>query len=138
MDTEDTKVANVIQVQRIDFTGSSMRVRGTITLSGSYVQYASGAGGEVLDFTKATYVGGPVGNFGNMIPASKGPTSFDMWGYGGNSYGTGILLGLPTTPLQVPVRIFAAGSSTELAAGAYAAGLSGDNIQFEAVFDASL
>jgi hypothetical protein len=128
-------MANALTITRIDFTGSSIRARGSVVLSGSYVQYASGAGGEVLDFTKAVYQGGPVGNFANFLPAFKGPTSFDMWGFSGNDYGTGIALGLPTTPLQVPVKIYAAGSSSELAAGAYGSGQTGDNIQFEAVFD---
>jgi hypothetical protein len=128
-------MANVLTINRIDFTGSSIRVRGSVVLSGNYAQYASGAGGEVLNFAAPVFQGGPVGNFANMLPAFKGPTSFDMWGYSGNAYGTGIALGLPTTPLQVPVKIYAAGSSSELAAGAYAAGFTGDNIQFEAVFD---
>ena len=127
-------MANVITVQRIDFTGSSVRVRGNIALSGSYVQKANG--GEILDFTKAVFSMGPVGNAANMIPASKGVTSFDMWGCNGNDYGTPSVL--PIAALQVPIGIFAAGSASELAAGAYGAGITGDNIQFEAVFDSGI
>lgn len=130
-------MSNVLTIQRIDNTQGSLRVRGTVVLSGSYVQ--KGGGGEVLNFANAVFAMGNSGNAANVLPVSKGPISFDMWGCNGYSYGTFQALG--NAALTVPIVITTT-SNTELAAGAYPStglgGVTGDNIQFEAVFDSLL
>jgi hypothetical protein len=124
-------MANVMTVNRIARDLNEVRVQGTVVLSGSYVQAPTG---EILDFTKATY---PVGL---SLPASKGPVSFDMWGNSGFSYGA--ISQPPIAALQVPIQITTGAASgptkTELSAGAYGAAITGDKIQFEAVFDYGL
>jgi hypothetical protein len=129
-------MSNVLTITRIFRAQGALNVIGTVALSGSYVQYANG--GEVIDFTKAVFNLGFSAGGANMLPVDKGPANFDMWGFSGNNFGTGIALGLPSTPLQIPIKIFAAGSSSELSAGAYGAGQTGDAIQFWAVFDSLL
>jgi hypothetical protein len=90
-------------------------VRGTLAASGNYA-----TGGDTLDFTTIP----------GRVPASQPPKQVWIAGTGGYSFGW-----VPGTTLangKVKVNTTAA---TELGAGAYPAGITGDaNIEFEAVF----
>jgi hypothetical protein len=122
-------MANAITILSKLKTQSKLIVTGTIALSGSYTQYSGG--GEVLDFTKATLP------LGTTLPNSTGPNYFSAFGSSGYGYGTPASLPQSVNPLQVPLKVTTA-SNTELSAGAYPAGVTGDNIQFEAHFPALL
>jgi hypothetical protein len=120
-------MSNVITVNHIKQTPTRFILTGTIALSGSYVQY-SALLGEVLNFATATFP------LGFVLSNFSGPDYFSA--LGDNSYGYGTPLALPGAyPNQflVPLKITTA-SATELGAGAYPAGITGDNIQFEAHF----
>lgn len=117
-------MANVMTVNDIDKGLGNYHVFGSIALSGNYVQEAGA--GEVLDFTKL------VNLLGNDLPVSGPPISFAAWGRNGYNYGT-----QAWTTLQQKLKVSTA-SATELAAGAYPAGVTGDTIYFEAVFNANV
>lgn len=119
-------MANAITVNHIKQTPSRFIVTGTIALSGSYVQQASG--GEVLDFTKAVF---PIGF---SLPNFSGPDYLDVEGCNGYTYGQ--FEALPQAypnQFQVPIRVSTT-AATELGAGNYPAGVTGDTINFEAHF----
>jgi hypothetical protein len=124
-------MSNTLTVQKVEKAQKTFRVRGIVALTGSYVQAPTG---EILDFSKA------VMPLGEALMVSKGPTSLDVWGNTGYSYEPIGTLGGAT--LQVPIQIkgtaISSGTPTtsELSAGAYAAPVLADFIQFEAVFDA--
>lgn len=123
-------MANLITILRKSRAQGKLIVTGTIALSGSYVQVSGG--GEVLDFTKAVL---PIGD---TLPNSTGPVYFDA--QGANDYGYGTLAALPQASpnqLQIPLKVTTS-SNTEMNAGAYPAGVTGDNIQFEAHFPVNL
>jgi hypothetical protein len=65
---------------------------------------------------------------------SKGPVLFDMWGNNGFGYGINAAYG---SAMSQKLKITSA-SSTEISAGGYAAGITGDFIQFEACFDINI
>jgi hypothetical protein len=115
---------NVITVNRVDQGEHLAYVYGTILLSGSYVQIAGA--GELLDFTKAVFPPG------QSLPISQPPVSFAAWGMNGYAYGTGVWAALQSK-LKVDT-----GAATELGAGPYPAGVTGDTIFFEAIFDSQL
>jgi hypothetical protein len=118
-------MANAITINGVDRTQGKLRARGTIAFSGSYTQYASG--GEILDFTKATLP------LGKTLANSTGPVGIQITSSNGYNYQTPASLPQSTNPLQVPLKISTA-SATELSAGAYPAGITGDNVTFEAEF----
>ena len=109
----------------IDIGVKFVYVFGTITLSSNYA-----TGGDTLDFTAMTKPIGcpgiPASEHGSGIPL---PTTVSI--YGKNGYGLGYVPG--TTAANGKVKITTA-SNTELAAGAYPAGLTGDVIYFQATF----
>jgi len=117
-------MANVLTILKLQREQSRFELTGTIVLSGSYVQAANG--GEVLNFATATL---PIGD---ILPNFGGIYFFEAQGNNGYSYGP--FAALPQAyPSQflVPIKI-ATASATELSAGSYPAGITGDYIQFTA------
>ena len=105
---------------------NQIRVQGVMVLSGSYVQVAGA--GEVIDVTKWVLPAG------ENLPVSKGPTYITFTSANGYNYALNAAFG---SSLQAKLKISTT-SATELGAGAYPAGASGDFIQFEAIFDYGL
>ncbi len=89
-------------------------IRGRIALSGSY----PGENGDVFDLTK--FAGAPVKKNAQAIVS--------IWGI--NGYGYGYYPGADLTAGKVKVTT---ASNTEHTTAAYAAGVSGDTINFEVV-----
>src|SRR4051812_11942394 len=109
-------------------------VRGTIVASGNYP-----TGGDVFNLITATY---PVGQ--SPVPSTSSPTSvliFSQPAAGSGATGLfeyGFLKGTTAANGKMQVFTGAAAQSAlaELSAGAYPAGVTGDAIQFIALFDA--
>jgi hypothetical protein len=94
-------------------------VYGTVALTGSY-----STGGDVLDLTALTYALGDYKVSGTKLPVQVSFVSK-------NGYGLGWVAG--TTRANGKIFITTA-SNTQLSAGAYPAGLTGDVITFCAIF----
>jgi hypothetical protein len=99
----------------VDSTGKQVYVVGTITASGSYV-----TGGDTLDLTNQS-----------LIPADALPKQVSVFTQTGQVFSYTWVLG--TALNNGKVKIYQAGG-TELAAGAYPAAITTDNIAFSAVF----
>ena len=109
-------------VTDIDNSGKSLYVTATLTFSGSY-----STGGDTIDFT--TIIG--KGYLGRVFQAGKSPLYGYAAGTSGHSYGL-----IPGTTLANGKIKINTTAGTELAAGAYPAGVSGDtNIVFEGAFE---
>lgn len=99
-----------------DVAGNKTRIiRGTLAFSGSY----PGSSGDTFDLTK--FPGMPVKKNGRAIVA--------IWGV--NGYGYGYVSGSDLTNGKVKVTTAA---NTEHTTAAYVAGVSGDTVIFEVVF----
>jgi hypothetical protein len=128
-DFKGEKMANAITINSRTKTQNKIRLSGTIVFSGSYTQYAGG--GEILDFTKATY------KLGEDL-ASTMLIAIQIQSSNGYNYQTPAPLPQAgALSLQAPLKISTT-SATELAAGAYPAGITGDNVTFQADFAANV
>jgi hypothetical protein len=99
----------------VDSTGKQVYVVGTITASGSY-----STGGDTLDLTNQSF-----------IPADALPKQVSIFTQTGQVFNYAWVLGAALN--NGKVKIYQAGG-TELGAGAYPAGITGDIIAFSAVF----
>ena len=118
-------MAIALAVTDIDNSGKSVYLTVTMTFSGSY-----STGGDTIDFT--TVAG--KGYLGRVFQASKPP----LYGYaaGSGGYSFGLIPGTTLANGKIKISTTAA---TELAAGAYPAGITGDaNIYCTATFDLNL
>lgn len=109
----------------IDNSGKSTYVTSLLTFSGSY-----STGGDTIDFT--TIIGKQY--LGRVFIAGKAP----LYGsaYGTSGYSFGFIPGAALNNGKIKINTTAA---TELAAGAYPAGITGDaNIYCTAIFDQNL
>lgn len=98
-----------------DFTSKTRVIRGTLTFSGSY----PGSNGDTFDLTK--FAGAPV--------KKNAPAIVGLWGV--NGYGYGYVAGADLTAGKVKVTTAA---NTEHTTASYAAGVTGDTVNFEVVF----
>jgi hypothetical protein len=99
----------------VDATGKQLYVAGVITASGSYT-----TGGDTLDLSNQSY-----------IPSSQLPKQVSIFTQTGQVFNYAFIRG--TTLANSKVKIYGAGG-TELTAGAYPAGITGDVIAFSAVY----
>ena len=99
----------------VDSTGKQVYVLGTLTATGSYV-----TGGDTLDLTNQS-----------LIPAGALPKQLSVFTQTGQVFTYAWILGSALT--NGKLKIYQAGG-TELAAGAYPAGITADIIAFSAVF----
>ena len=125
-------MANVITVTRVINNDDVIELVGTIALSGSGV-----AGGETIDFTRATYPPG----FGPP-PVTAGPfwASFSGAKAGGNSgFQYEWSPNVPSTQQGNKMQIFGSNGNSPAAlaefTGAYTAPLLAETISFRAMFD---
>lgn len=110
--------------------GSQLRVGFKVAASGNYV-----TGGDTLNLATAGQDPLFAGIVADVI-ASQGPTNLDVWSEGGNL--ANHYYAIPgTTPANNKVKIDSA-FNTELSAGAYPAGVTGDTIVGEASFNYGL
>ncbi len=86
---------------------------GTLAFSGSYT-----AGGDALDFTPVM----------GLLPTSQAPVQFAAWSQGGTSFTYVAVAGSSFNNWKL--KVFQAGG-TEIAAGAYPAGVTGDAVVFQ-------
>lgn len=108
-------MAVAVTVTKKWYDGKKLFVLGTLTFSGSYT-----TGGDGLSFT------------GLGIQSSLAPDI--VWVGGTAGYGYGYVPGSPASQSNGKVKISTT-AATELAAGAYPAGITGDaNIIFESSF----
>lgn len=120
-------MALAVTITKLVLDGVQARVSFNLTASGSYV-----AGGDVVDFTKATADVTFIGSAA-VIPTDQGPLNFDVWDSGGNiANGVSPIMG--TTMANSKVK-FTSAFNTELSAGAYPAAITGTKLQGEAVFN---
>jgi len=118
-------MAIVVTVSRVDQGLNSTYIYGTLTFSGSYV-----AGGDTLNLAGLSGPGGQIINVATL------PHSVAIWGATG--FGYGVPAALSTFTLStIKVKISTA-SATELAAGAYPVGVTGDQVFFELAFPANM
>lgn len=106
-------LAATIKNNLTDVGVRTVTLRGTLALSSSYA-----TGGDAWDLTR--FAGFPV-QTGDQVSVS-------VWG--ANGYGYGYVPGANLTNGKIKVTT---ASNTELAAGAYPAGVTGDTIMFEIV-----
>lgn len=123
-----------VSIQSIDATGPDVVVKGKLIPSGNYVGsgFNGGAGGDVVDFTKAV-LDPLLQGVADRIPSSKAPYQFVVWSQGGvlgQSYGSQIGSGQNNCKFVLGSTTF----NTEQSSGAYPAAVLADNIGFEAVF----
>jgi len=118
-------MAIALAVTDVDNSGKTVYLTCTLTFSGSY-----STGGDTIDFT--TVMG--KGVLGKVFQAGKSPTYGYVSGSGG--YSMGLIPGTTLANGKVKISTTAA---TELGAGAYPAGVTGDaNIYCTAAFDLNL
>lgn len=109
----------------VEFSGKFFRVFGSITFSGSYA-----TGGDTFDLTAITK---PLGTSG--IPGGYSGATIPLVIYiqGINGYSYSYVKGTTRANGKIKVSTTA---NTELAAGAYPAGVTGDTVVFEGLFPA--
>lgn len=108
-------MAIAVTITKKWYDGKKQFVLGTLVFSGSY-----STGGDTLSFT------------GLGIQSSLAPDQ--VWVGGTSGYAFGYVPGSPASQSNGKVKISTT-AATELAAGAYPAGITGDtNIQFESTF----
>ena len=124
-----------VSIQSIEATGDLVFVTGKLIPSGNYVTGGinGGAGGDVVDFTKAVL--DPLfSGIATQIPSTKAPIQFfaeSQGGVLGYQYATTI----GTTQSNNKLVVSALNTfGTELANGAYPAVVLADNIGFTAAF----
>jgi len=119
-------MAAKISVVSINSAGQQVRVAFNLVLTGNYP-----TGGDILDFTQILQDAAFQGIFGN-IPSSQPPQQIDIWSQSGNlaNHYYPVVGALQTNS---KVKIDSA-FNTELNAGAYPAGVTGDKIIGEAIF----
>ena len=120
---------------QVQITAVQAADQGTIGVAFNIVPSGNYAtGGDVLDFTKAIQDPAFQGILAAIV-TSQGPINLSVWDAGGN-LGTnipgGVLLG--TTLANSKVKFIGATANTELAAGAYPAGITGSKQQGYAIF----
>lgn len=119
-----------VQITSVDASESGViGVSFNIVPSGSYA-----TGGDALDFTKAIQDPSFAGLLAGII-SSQGPLSLSVWDAGGN-LGTNIVGGvvMGSTLANSKVKFIGATANTELAAGAYPAGITSSKQQGYAIF----
>lgn len=118
----------VASVTSTEFTSSMLHVYGTITASGNY-----STAGDTLDFSKQDAIKSTSVPVQVEVYSAKtaGPTNLFVYNY---SPGTTIANG----KCQVFTGAAAQTALTELSAGAYPAGVTGDSIVFHATFPKNL
>lgn len=108
-----------VTVNRVDQGLDSTYVYGTLAFSGSYT-----TGGDTLNMSGL--------NWNNaLIPVTQPPVSLAIFGAGGFAYGPPAAA---TSISNTRVKVTQLSTGSELAAGAYPAGVTTDYVQFEAVF----
>ena len=99
----------------VDATGKQLYVAGIVTATGSYT-----TGGDTLDLSNQSF-----------IPSAQLPKQVSLFTQTGQVFNYTFIVGSALNNSKV--KIYAAGG-TELAAGAYPAGILGDIIAFSAVY----
>jgi len=99
----------------VDATGKQVYAVGTITASGSYA-----TGGDTLDLSNQSF-----------IPSAQLPKQASIFSQNGQVFSYVFIRGAALNNSKV--KIYQAGG-TELAAGAYPAGITGDIIAFSATY----
>jgi hypothetical protein len=99
----------------VDATGKQVYVAGVIAATGSYT-----TGGDTLDLSNQSF-----------IPSAQLPKQVSIFTQTGQVFNYAFIRGAALN--NGKVKIYAAGGS-ELAAGAYPAGITGDIIAFSAVY----
>lgn len=103
-------------------------VTGTITASGSYV-----TNGDTLNFLTATQ-DAKFSGLSPSIPATLAPIQLGVWSQGGTLAFQYVPV-IGSGPTNCLLKVSASATfGTELSAGAYPAGVTGDKITFSAVF----
>lgn len=105
----------------------ALLVTGNLVPSGNYV-----SGGDTVDFTGAVQDPALVGGAGPFIDSSLPVENLDIWSAGGN-IANGYFPIIGTKQNNCKFKITSA-FNTELSAGAYPAAITGDTINFMAVF----
>ncbi|MFZ0037831.1 MAG: hypothetical protein WAK91_10435 [Candidatus Acidiferrales bacterium] len=116
-------MAIAITVQSIDASGSAVLVTGTLAFSGNY-----STGGDTLDWTTADEQIAPSGA---TIPSATPPQLVLISSVNGNADAYIPVQGSALNNWKV--KCFAAGG-TEVSAGAYPSGITGDIVAFLAQF----
>jgi hypothetical protein len=124
-----------VSIQTIEATADAVFVTGKLIPSGNYVTGGinGGAGGDVIDFTKAVL--DPLfSGIATAIPSSKAPTQLFAESQGGVlGYQYQTIIGSAQNNNKLVISALATFGS-ELASGAYPAVILADNIGFSAVF----
>jgi hypothetical protein len=117
-------MAIAITVNRVDQGLNSTYVYGTLAFSGSYP-----TGGDTLNLAGLSGPGGAI------VDVASLPHSIAVWGAA--SFGYGVPAPISTYTLSTIKLKITTASGTELAAGAYPAGVTGDQVFFECAFPAN-
>lgn len=117
-----------------------IEVWGTLTASGNYT---NGVGGDTVNLNRqasgavaAAVLAANFSGQGETVFSSQAPIQFDVWSAGGqNTYVYTGNLTNTTSPANIQFKVSTSATlGTELATGAYPGAITGDIIQFYAVF----
>lgn len=121
-------MAIAVTITSVDATRPGViSVTGKLTASGSY-----STGGDTVDFTKATQDPAFSGILSSLI-SSQPPSAFTIWSQGGN-FTRAYEAKIGTAQTNCLVLFGGSTYASQLAAGAYPADVTGDNIGFYAEF----